>query len=126
MSFTMNATTDRGKVRLLCYDTDSDDYTFDDDSIDAFLEQNSDSVWLAAADACRSLAAKSASSTFSLKIPGAIELDKKQIAKVYLSLAEKYEGRASGSVDQIVEYWDSYGYDLDIHGIDETEYVGDN
>jgi len=125
MSFTYDPTTERGKVRLLIHDTDANSYEFEDDEIDAFLEQNSDSVWLAAADACRSLAVKSTPTAFILSIPGAIELDKKQIAKIYLQMAREYETRASSGTDFVTEYIDSYNIEWDVLGTDETEYVGD-
>ena len=117
--------TDRGKVRTLIFDIDSSDYEFEDNEIDALLEQNSDSVWLAAADACRSLATKYAKKSFKLRIPGALEIDKKKVSKFYLDLATSYERRATGSVDFISEFWDSFDVNIDILGQDDSEYVGD-
>jgi len=129
MSYTYDPATDRGKIRLLIHDTTDGtygtDYDFTDADIDALLEQNSDSVWLGAADACRVLAAKAASSSFIIKLPGALELDRKQIAQVYLSLAERYESRASTGPDAIVEHIDSFAIGWDIIGADISEYVGD-
>jgi len=125
MAFTLDPTTDRGKVRLLVFDTDSTSYIFEDTEIDAFLEQNSDSVWLAAADGCRSLVAKYAVTGFILKIPGAIELDKKAIPSYFLKLAVSYEQRSTGSIDSVREYIDSYTIEYDQIGEDISEYVGD-
>ena len=129
MAFTFSPTTERGKVRLLLFDTTDGtygtDYNFSDADIDALLEQNSDSVWLAAADACRALAVKNATSAIKLAIPGAIELDKKEVSKMLMSLATKYENRATSSVDTIVEFIDSFDIDVDILGEDSGEYVGD-
>lgn len=129
MSFTYDPTTDRGKVRLYCHDTTDGtygtDYDFSDADIDAFLEQNSDSVWLAAADACQILATKAAATGYIIKLPGALELDKKQIPKIYLALAETYRKRATEGADFVIEYVDSFDYNIGILGQDESEYVGD-
>jgi len=129
MAFTYDPTIDRGKIRLLCHDTTDGtygtDYDFNDADIDAFLEINSDSIWLAAADACRVLAVKATSSGYLIKLPGALELDKKQVPKLYIALAERYEQRANASVDTVVEYVDSFDIVTDVLGQDESEYVGD-
>lgn len=42
MSFTYDPTTDIGKVRLFCSDTESDKYVFEDEEITAMLSVNSD------------------------------------------------------------------------------------
>ena len=129
MAFTLDQTTDRGKVRLLIYDiTDGvykTDYNFSDADVDAFLELNSDDVWASAADACRSLAVLAAGSAFALTIPGALELDKKQISARYMALADGYQARAQTSSSNVVEYIDSYAIEIDQLGIDKSEYVGD-
>jgi len=130
LSFTLNYDTDRGRCRLLIHDTTDGvlgtDYVFEDAAIDAALSLNSDSVWLASSDLCRSLAAKTTDASFSFKIPGAIELDKRQIAKLYLSLAKEYYSRASGSADMVAEYIDSFDLNISDYGVDAGEYVGDN
>jgi len=125
MAFTYDSTTDRGKVRDLLWDTDSSDYDFTDAAIDGLLEQNSDDVWLAAADGCRALAAKFAKTGFNLKIPGAIELDKREQAKLLYNLASTYEKRATSSGANIKEFIDSYDISVSLTGVDEGEYVGE-
>ncbi|MBW8001760.1 MAG: hypothetical protein FVQ80_07020 [Planctomycetes bacterium] len=129
MSFSFDPTSDRGKVRLYCHDTTDGtygtDFDFSDADIDAFLEQESDSVWYASAAACRVLAVKATATAFLLKIPGAIELDKRQIAKIYLGLADKYQARADGSAGGIVEYVDSFAILYDVLGREIGEFVGD-
>lgn len=135
MSFTFSPTTDRGKVRLLLHDTTDGtyqtDYEFSDADIDALLEQNSDDVWLAAADGCRVMASKSTPSAISLTIPGALGLDKKKPAQIWLELAKRYEMRASGILGDgsilgtATEYWDSVLTGHSTTGADETEYIGD-
>lgn len=129
MAFTYDPTTDRGKVRLYVFDTTSGSSgtsIFSDADIDAFLDQNNDSIWLAAADACRARAAKNADSAYDLEIGnGAIEIDKRKIALYWMNLATTYELRASSSADQTVEYIDSMDYRIDGIGSDNSEYIGD-
>jgi hypothetical protein len=54
---TYDPTTDAGKVRLLCTDTDTVNEIFSDVEITAFLDINGDSVLLAAAQALDTIAA---------------------------------------------------------------------
>ena len=49
MAFTYDISTDRGKVRALCTDTDSTNYTFNDAEIDAFIELAPANLFAAAA-----------------------------------------------------------------------------
>lgn len=129
MSFTFDPTTDRGKVRLLVHDTTDGtygtDYDFSDADIDAFLELNGDSVWLASAEACRSLAVKATATSYIIKLPGALELDREEVAKRYIQMADRFEQRATSSSDTVVEYFDSFDYGIDEIGQDIGEYVGD-
>ena len=125
MAFTHDPTTDRGKLRLLIYDTVESTAAFTDAEIDAFLELNSDDIWYAAADACRSLATKNAGSAFMVRIEGALQIDKRKIADYFLGLASNYENRASNSSGNVVEYIDSLALDIDLIGQDNSEYVGD-
>lgn len=123
MAFSHDPTTDRGKVRLLIYDTVEADAAFTDAEIDAFLELNSDDIWYAAADAARSLAAKNTSSAFMVRIEGALQIDKKGIPDYFLLLASKYEGRAGGGSSSVVEFIDSLNLDVNILGQDLSEYI---
>lgn len=129
MAFTFSPETDRGKVRLLIHDTTAGtygtDYDFSDADVDALLEQNSDSVWLAAADACRILAVKATSLAFVIKLPGALELDKRQVSERYKEMARAYEARASEGPDVVTEYVDSFAYGTSLTGEDTSEYIGD-
>ena len=129
MAFTYDPTTDRGKTRLLCWDNKTGtyltDYNFTDADIDSFLEQNSDSVFLAAASACRTLAVKASAGAFLLTLTGALTLDRREVAKMYNDLADKYERRASSGPDVLTEYVDSFAYDVDLIGNDISEYIGD-
>lgn len=56
MSFSYDVTTDRGKVRLLCTDTNGGAATFHDDEIDTFLSLESGNVRRAAALALETIA----------------------------------------------------------------------
>ena len=129
MIFSYDPSNDNGKVRLLIHDTTTGiygtDYEFTDEDISGLLEQNSDSVFLAAASACRILAVKATSGAFILKLPGALELDRRDVAKIYENLAEKYEARASTGPDVLTEYIDSFAYGVDLIGNDTSEYIGD-
>lgn len=129
MAFTFDPATDRGKCRLLIHDTTTGtygvDYDFSDADIDAALEQNGDSVWLASADLCRALAVKATSGAISISIAGAISLDKKQVAKFYMDLADQYEKRAVAGPDMVTEHVDSVAIGIDVVGQDESEYIGE-
>jgi len=72
MAFTYDATTDRGRVRLIIGDTSSGDYKFEDGEIDAFLamtqtDAGGNNVARAAAAALRAWAADLARETASVK-----------------------------------------------------------
>lgn len=129
MTFTYDPSNDIGKCRLLVHDTTLGtygvNYDFTDEDINGILEQNSDSVFLAAADLCRILSVKAISSAFTIKLPGALELDKREVAKLYMQMAEKYEQRASEGPDVVIEYVDSFAYGTDLTGGDISEYIGD-
>jgi len=130
MAFTFDPAQDSGKVRLLLHDTTTGtygtDYDFSDADILALLEQNSDNVWLAAADGCRVMASKLIASSFSLNIAGAISIDKSRQAETWKSLAIEYTNRATGSSENVVEFIDSYAQGTDMFGRDTSEYVGDD
>lgn len=129
MTFTYDPSNDIGKCRLLIHDTTSGtygvDYEFSDEDINGILEQNSDSVFLAASDLCRILGVKAISSSISIKIPGALELDKREISKQYMEMSKRYQERATAGPDVIVEYVDSFAYGIDRVGNDIGEYIGD-
>jgi len=125
MAFTYSVSTDRGKVRLFCYDIDSTEYVFEDDEIDVFLELNNDSIWLAAANACRVLAVRASDDAFAVKVSTALEIDKKQVSRRYLELAKEYEDKASKLEDGVWEFTDSFAISTSATGRDTSEYVKD-
>ena len=123
---TFDPATDRGQVRLLLGDwQDITSLTFADASIDAFLTMNGDDIWMAGADGCRALASLNIPNAFVLGIAGAINIDQRDISKVWLALASKYESRAMGGTQGVVEYIDSVASEINQFGIDQSEYVGD-
>ena len=123
MTFTLDSSSDTGRLRVLIFDIDSTDYIFEDAEIEGILEINSSDIWASAADLCRSLAAKYAAEA---QITGLgkedIYLDKKVKAKYYLQMAAQYSSRSGLEVS---EYIDSYNFGQDGMGNDETEYIGD-
>ena len=88
MAFTYDITTNRGKVRLLIGDTDSTDYQFEDDEIDAFLTMASSSLLLAASYALESWAATLTNDYDAEKIGDYSYTNKKAANKT--ALAKKY------------------------------------
>jgi len=123
MAFTLDSSSDTGRLRVLIYDIDSTSYIFEDAEIEGILEINSDDLWASAADLCRSLAAKYAAEAQIIGLGKEdIYLDKKIKSKYYLQMAAQYSAR-SGL--EVTEYIDSYNIGRDSMGNDETEYIGD-
>jgi hypothetical protein len=58
MAWTYDITTDRGKTRLLCIDSDTTQQIFSDAEIDAFLAMEDGDIHLAAANALDTIASK--------------------------------------------------------------------
>lgn len=129
MTFTLDPTTDRGKVRLLVGDTDElepDHQIFNDAEIDAFLSLEAQNVYAAAAAACQSVAASSAKSAIAWRAMGNdLQVDKKEVPAAYRDLAQQYRERATGAQSGPVEEIDSMDYDIGPFGGDRSEYVGD-
>lgn len=129
MAFTYDVTTERGQCRLLMHDntdgTYGTDYEFTDADIDSMIDLNSGDVYLAASTLCRILAVKATPTAFILKLPGALELNKKDIATIYNTLADRYERRSLSGPGGVVEFIDSYDISIDQLGRDRSEYVGD-
>lgn len=124
MAFTLDSSTDEGKLRVLISDMDSTGYIFEDAYLTNLLDLNSDDVWKTAADLCRSLAARYAKEAFDLGLgKGDIKLDRRKKAEYYIQLANNYDNRSDSDV---VEYWDSYNYNITNTGVDTSEYIGDD
>jgi len=131
MSYSFDSSSSEGVVRTLIYDTTDTaspvkgtDYYFDDAEITAIISQNSDDLWGAAADLCRSLSAKFAKDAIDLGLgKGDIRIDLTKKSKYYSDLALSYDKKSVGG--SIEEFIDSYNVDVDQFGSDHSEYVGD-
>ena len=124
MAFTYDPTTARGRVRLLVSDTNDTDSTkqvFTDAEVDAFLALEGQEVYMAAAAACRALAASTAKSALAYKALD-LSIDKKDIPGHFRGLADDYANRARS---EPTEYVDSADFEIDGFGRDTSEYVGD-
>jgi len=95
---------------------------FDDAEIDEALSMNSDDVWAAAADACRALAADEILGSIRINLSG-FTLDRSKVSDYWSNLADKYEKKSKEG--GLVEFVDSFDYQISQSGIDESEYVGD-
>lgn len=125
MPFTYDATTNRGKVRLLLGDTDTTDATkqiFDDAEIDAFLALEDNDIRRAVAAGCESLAASSARSAVRYKAEKLFEIDRKDIPAYFSKLAAMHR---KNSVDLPFEELDSFDYTVGGLGTQMGEFVGD-
>jgi len=112
VAFTYDTTTDRGKVRLLCFVRVAADAAFTDAEVDAFLSLANDDVFLAASIACRDLQARGTKS-FSAVTVGGFSLSG-SAPKDWAALADKYEAmayaRAGGDFVDMMG-GDAFGYD---------------
>lgn len=119
MSFTYDSTTSRGRVRLIIADTNSASYVFEDAEIDAFLTLQSDDVQLAAVQALRSIVASRAKLSIYYSVNG-FTMDRRDVAKTLLALADKIEESASSApfeFESVLEYL------VDRVGQDRSNYV---
>lgn len=125
MAFTFDATTARGRVRLLLSDTDTavaNNQIFPDDEIDAFLAIENQEIYAAAAAGCESLSAMSARSAIRIKLERLLEIDRKEQPRHFRMLAEQYRKRSQAEPTEEI---DSMEYIVDSFGEDDSEYVGD-
>jgi hypothetical protein len=123
MAYTLDSSTSEGQVRILVGDTDSTSYVFEDDYLTNLLDLNSDDIWATAADCCRSLAAKYAKEAFVLGLGKQdIWLDRKKKSDYYIQLSKSFDVKSGGDV---VEFFDSYNYNISGTGVDKSEYLGD-
>ena len=124
MAFTHDTSTDEGVLRTLLGDTTSTDYVFSDAELTALLDLNGDDLWAAAADGCRSLAAKYTKEALDISLGrGDIKVDKTKRAKYYAELAQTYNARSGLNTS---EYVDSLNIGVNRAGRDVGEYIGDD
>jgi len=111
MAFTYDTTTNRGKVRLLCFDRVEASATYTDAEIDAFLSLANSDALLAASLACRDLAARGVRLASAVRV-GSFSIDGGS-AESYGLLADKYESmayaRAGGDFVDMMG-GDAFGY----------------
>lgn len=98
MAFTHDATTDRGKVRLLCRDTVEATAIFTDDEIDAFLSIHDSDVKLAAAEALDTVASNQALLLKKVKL-GDIGTDGPAVAAALRAHADRLRAQSVSEVD---------------------------
>ena len=109
MPFTYNVGTDRGKVRLLCTDTDGVNPLFQDDEIDTFLSLMGSNVLRAAAVALFTIAAQEVLLMKRIKLlelttDGPAEADAlRRLALEYQEKADLAEAAEAGGAFDIAE-----------------------
>ena len=124
LAFTYDSTTSRGRVRLLLSDTDTTDATkqiFTDAEIDAFLALGSNEVFDAAAMGCRSIAASTGRAAVAYRAVG-MSIERSKIPDVFMKLAEQYEKRV---MSEPSEFFDHVDDNVNVYGVDDSEYSGD-
>lgn len=92
MAWTFDPTTDRGRVRLLIGDDDTDNQIFQDASIDAFLALEGDVVKLGAAAALEAIASKQAYIQKVMKV-GDLTTDGAKLAQALRELAANWRAQ---------------------------------
>lgn len=126
MTFTLDPSTDRGRVRLLVGDTDTSttaNQIFRDAEIDSFLALESNDVYAAAAAAASSIASSQARQAIVWRAMGRdLEIDKRDIPKRFAELADSYRKRSQAAPSEEI---DSLDYQVTDFGEDLSEYVGD-
>lgn len=93
MAWTYDITTDRGKVRFLIQDTNTNIQLLTDAEVDFALSQNPN-IYRAAAIAARAIALKFTRLPTLDPAPGGTSLDPQEQAKRYLDLAENLDDQA--------------------------------
>lgn len=97
-------------VRLAIGDTDSTAVLFTDEELGIYLDARSDSVNLAAADACETLARRFARQ-YDFSTDGQ-SFSRSQMSKMYLDLAVQLRSRGEGLTTQPVTKVDGYSDDI--------------
>lgn len=122
-TFDADISTDRDRVRIRCFDTDTTAQIFSDGAIADFLSQAGNSVLRASAAACRSIAAKLAHDGRSFRVFEGLAMDEKSLPLHFLKLAASYEKEAEQK-DDLIEEIDAAAYEIGPWGGDASEYVG--
>lgn len=93
MPWTYDITTDRGRVRFLVQDTNTNVQLLSDAEIDFALSQSAN-IFRAAAIAARAIALNFARKLTLNPAPGGVSLDPQEQAEKYMALAEELEEQA--------------------------------
>jgi hypothetical protein len=109
VAFTYDPTTDRGRVRLLLFDTDSTVPIFQDADVDAFLGLTADgsgrfAVLEAAILGCNSIATGRALGAGTVTM-GAFTLRREEVAAAYRASAEAYSKRLEDVAETALVDW---------------------
>jgi hypothetical protein len=96
VAFTLDPTTDVGKVRILIHDSDASKPLFEDDEITAILSLENSSIKLAAASLCASLATNRAKLAV-IKERGDIKDDLTKMSAAFLAVAKEFRSQAADS-----------------------------
>lgn len=105
MTATYNTTspTDRDRLRLKIGDTNTSHPIFEDEELDMILDEDAE-VLLAAASACRAIAASSAKQAVFLSMPG-ISISKISVPDKFLELARVFETQAETGATADTANW---------------------
>lgn len=104
MAWTFDPTTDRGRVRLLIGDDDTDNQIFQDASIDAFLALEGDVVKLGAAAALEAIASKQAYIQKVMKV-GDLTTDGAKLAQALRELAANWRAQVDAEPAFDIAEW---------------------
>ena len=104
MAWTFDPTTDRGRVRLLIGDDDTDNQIFQDASIDAFLALEGDVVKLGAAAALEAIASKQAYIQKVMKV-GDLTTDGAKLAQALRELAANWRAQVEDEPAYDIAEW---------------------
>jgi hypothetical protein len=104
MAWTFDPSTDRGRVRLLIGDDDTDNQIFADASIDAFLTMEGGEVKLGAAAALEAIAAKQALIQKVMKV-GDVTTDGAKLAQALRELAANFRRQVEDAPAFDVAEW---------------------
>lgn len=105
MTATYNTTspTDRDRLRLKIGDTNTSHPIFEDEELDMILADDSE-VLLAAASACRIIAASASRQAVALSLPG-VTISKTSIPDKFLAMADAFEKQAETGATADTANW---------------------
>ena len=102
-TYNTSSPTSRDKLRLKIGDTNTSHPIFEDEELDMFLDEDGE-VLLAAASACRAIAASSAKQAVFLSMPG-ISISKISVPDKFLELARVFETQAETGATADTANW---------------------